>query len=235
MPGTFPYSKPRRFLRATLAGLAAPNREGGFVGAFKAGLGGSLGFGQEEAAAAAEAEKERLRQDLEERLFGLNERRTAADEARAAADTAREARQALTTQENDFLGVMPPGTMGPLAPGEVYAPEGLPVGGYKTYAEGLGREKAQPGGGAAPTSRALQDNIKYFMANGYSFEDAVALVQRLTPTISTGTIYDALRGVTLPTTTTRTPQIPVRNRPAAGPLGTIPSHKPALEDPLGLR
>lgn len=169
MPGAFPYSKPRRFLRATLAGISAPNREGGFVGAFKAGVGGALDFGQQEQAAAAEAEKERLRQDLEERLFGLNERRTAADEARAAADTAREARQALSPEShNDFLGVIPPGTMGPLAPGSIYAPEGLPVGGYKAFAEAKGRDLGSPAdttGGIDPDT--LDDATLNMLARTY--------------------------------------------------------------------
>jgi len=77
------------FLTRAIAGLAAPNIHGGVFGGFQAGLSGALAQGQASEAAAAEAEKERLRSDLEERLFGLNERRTTAEEQRAAADLLR--------------------------------------------------------------------------------------------------------------------------------------------------
>lgn len=72
---------------------------------------------------------------------------------------------------------------------------------------------------------AFQSNIKYLMDHGYSFGDALSLYQKLLPTITTGTIYDALRGVTLPTTGSRTPQLPSPT-PAVGaaPVGLVPSH-----------
>lgn len=84
--GTFPYARKRSFWRPFLAGVAAPNREGGFVGAFKSGLGGALGQTTTDEAANAEVAREELRRQMEERLFGLRERTTVADEQRAKAD-----------------------------------------------------------------------------------------------------------------------------------------------------
>lgn len=62
------------FLRAVLAGLAAQNQRGDYLGAFQAGLGGALGSRQADVEAERESERERLARDLQERLYGLKER-----------------------------------------------------------------------------------------------------------------------------------------------------------------
>jgi hypothetical protein len=100
--GYAPYTRTKKqaagtartnFLLRAVAGLTQPNQAGGFFGGLQAGLGGSFGQGlqaeQDAAAAQKQAEDEKLRNDLNERLFGLQERGVVADEARARADLLR--------------------------------------------------------------------------------------------------------------------------------------------------
>ena len=84
---------------------------------------------------------------------------------------------------------------------------------------GLLPNRSVTGTAAKPT--ALQANVRFLESLGYSTEDALSIVQRMIPTESEGSIYDALRGVVLPTKNTRTPKVPQRN------IGPQPSHEAA--------
>lgn len=68
-----------------LAGLAQPNRGGTYLSAFQSGLAGALGQRQADYQAQQQAEQDQLQQDLNERLYGLQERQTGATELQAQA------------------------------------------------------------------------------------------------------------------------------------------------------
>lgn len=212
--GTFPYAKKRNFWRPFLAGVAAPNREGGWVGSFKAGLAGAIGQNAADEQAAKAAAEEELRRQMEERLFGLKERATAADEQRAKADMITADRQKpdllspydRRTQEMsaglDFLNAHPDAA-------------GKGIVGHVGH-----------GGSAKPT--AMRANVQYLMDQGYSLEDALAIVEKMIPTISTGETYDPFAQKVIPTRSSRTPQVPTVKPPPV-PLAPVPSHRPAIE------
>lgn len=143
----------RRFARrrALLMGLqgglgAGVEAGGGFLRNLTRGLAGSLGGTLQASQMQHEEERQAIRDAVEMRrdeearrrwdaMFGLQSRGVELQER-------RENRLMAPGPEPDY-GILPPEAVGPESPGQVRAPVGLPRGGYKTFAETMGREKAQ--------------------------------------------------------------------------------------------
>lgn len=149
-----------------VGGLSARPSMPGFWGGLSAGLAGSLGGAAQYAAGTHQQERDALEQMMKERQYKLqldqlNEtiRHNQAQEARAAEQKA--------TQE-ELPGVIPQGTYGPLAPGEVYAPPDLPPSSWKSFfnskAAALGGEA---GRSAKPTPQkklsAFEEKVQAIM------------------------------------------------------------------------
>lgn len=127
---------------------------GGFLGNLMRGAAGSLGGTLQAGQMQHEEERQSIRDAAEQRRDDEARQRWAAtfglQREEMDLQKQREARLSSAAPEDEpDYGVLPPDIVGPEAPGQVRAPVGLPRGGYKTFAETLGREKAQamfPGG-----------------------------------------------------------------------------------------
>lgn len=203
----------RQRAAAFAAGLAASSNASNFGEGLLSGLGGSL------------AGSERFGTQEEER-----QQRMAEAQAREAERKAMDAYR-QHAQENDDKRLL-------LAQGKAATaaatPTAQPLTPYDRTTQELKakddflRAHPQMGskpGGLKPT--AFMQNVKALTDQGYSYEDAVAIAQRLVPVITTGTGYDPFAEKTYATQGSRTPQVPKRQ-------GTVPSHgKKSLTEIFG--
>lgn len=130
-----------------LGGLGAQNDfPGNPFSAFSAGIRGALVARALKAKAAKDALDAQAEQDMKDRMLAVQQGQlgVAQGHLALAQQEADDKKAALTAKQNDFLGVLPYGSVGPLAPGEVMAPANVPTGGFKAYAEEAGKAAATP-------------------------------------------------------------------------------------------
>lgn len=205
-----PAQRPGGFLRRLLAGLGTRAPQPGAIGGFQAGISGAFGQGEYEQAQAERARQDAMRMNDEalQRTISAGQYLETGRHNRAMEAKQPSARVAGLPEKAQVYNFLTESLH--MDPKEALVNSGL----------------AGPGAGGGEKATAFMQNVQYLMNNGYSYEDAVAMVQRLVPTISTGTIYDPYRGQMLPTTGSRTPQVPGRGKRAGTGIGPNPSHKP---------
>lgn len=148
----------RRATRSILGGLAnMPKIEAGggfgnFLAGFQGGLGGALqagdaydeaqidqGYKQAMIDKMTNPGKTDQERDFEARIKALKAIGYSDEEA-----TKRVLGIIKDEEPAQDIGVVDPSFTGPLAPGQIRAPEGLPKGGYENYAKSLGTSMAKP-------------------------------------------------------------------------------------------
>lgn len=135
--GSLPWGK-------IAAGLSAPRQGNDFFSAFQAGLGGVVNAQLIEEARRRREMDDEIQRQFREREFGLAESRLGIDRQRADYERRRlEADEAKANAPPEDYGVISGDIQGPLLPGTIRAPQGLPKGGYKSYAEAYGKNYAE--------------------------------------------------------------------------------------------
>lgn len=205
----------RRLMSGLAGGLRGYNPEGGFLENLIGGVSGSLGGTLQANQMQHEEERQSIKDQGEQQRYQEQQARLNAslgiDQAQLDLARQREARLSSEPANGPNIGATP-----------WY--EALPDDDPRKAQYRADATRAPLGAaGGGPT--AMQRNVKFLEGLGYDTEDALSIVQRMFPTETTGTIYDELRGVTLPTKGSRTPKPPKRR------VAAEPSHgKPKASD-----
>ena len=145
----------RRLLMGLQGGLGAGvEAGGGFFGNLLRGASGSLGGTLQANQMQHEEERQSIRDAAEQRkyeeqrdrltaMLGISRDTLGVSQGHLKLAQDKELRESQKTDDVEDFGVLPQDALGPESPGQVRAPAGLPRGGFKTYAETLGRGKAE--------------------------------------------------------------------------------------------